>query len=420
MSIRHSQWVIALLVLCAPAFSEASETAYVTNLDSGTISVVDVTTRAVTDTIVVSAPSETAVNDLAISPDGSTLYTLSFDNDALYVIDAATHAIVDTVAMGDKPQYLLMSPDGTKLYVSINNEDRVAVVDTQTRSVLTSIPADNAPGHLAFSPDGSRLYVAQSYRQTDAPSLRRVLVVDTSTDTVVSEIVMPSETRMQDIVVTPNGEKAYVGVQDSQVGVHVLDLITNTFVKKITNVGTPVGLALSPDGSQLYVTSDTGTTIAVIDTATDVVTHYWDGFSRASGLILSSDGESLLVTNRSADTLALVARATGVIEATIPVGDSPAFVLVYTDPLTPEEQSDALMEDVLNLDVSASVLASYTANLSKVTSFIEEGKIVAAINQLSAFIAKVEQDYVHGILSLAQRDALIESAQKLIEDLQNL
>ena len=49
--------------------------------------------------------------------------------------------------------------------------------------------------------------------------------------------------------------------------------------------------------------------------------------------------------------------------------------------------------------------------------FIEQGKIQPAINQLNAFINKLEQDFNQGLITEAERDYFVAAAQKLIDDL---
>lgn len=99
---------------------------------------------------------------------------------------------------------------------------------------------------------------------------------------------------------------------------------------------------------------------------------------------------------------------TGSIDVTVTVGDVP----------TPEEQAENLVEQIINIDVPPNVENSYLSNLKKVEIFIQEGKIQAAINQLNAFINKVNQDYAAGTITQSVRDELIGLAQALLADLQ--
>lgn len=98
-----------------------------------------------------------------------------------------------------------------------------------------------------------------------------------------------------------------------------------------------------------------------------------------------------------------------VLSVAITVGDNP----------TPVEQAEDIVDDVIELVLPQNVENSYLANLHKVGQFILEGKITAAINQLNAFINKVEQDYQQELLTTQERDSLVTAATNLIADLSN-
>jgi hypothetical protein len=86
---------------------------------------------------------------------------------------------------------------------------------------------------------------------------------------------------------------------------------------------------------------------------------------------------------------------------------------------TPQEQATALVTDVITFDFPNNVENSYLANLFKVEGFIENGQITPAINQLNAFISKVNQDYNQGTITQSERNTLVTAAQQLIDDLTN-
>ncbi|MBI2120470.1 MAG: putative Ig domain-containing protein [Parcubacteria group bacterium] len=99
--------------------------------------------------------------------------------------------------------------------------------------------------------------------------------------------------------------------------------------------------------------------------------------------------------------------ASSVLDAVITVGDVP----------TPTEQADTIINVVIHYDFPTAVENSYLANLRKVPKFIEEGKITSAINQLDAFIQKVNQDAASGLITQATGDELIALANALKNDL---
>jgi hypothetical protein len=95
------------------------------------------------------------------------------------------------------------------------------------------------------------------------------------------------------------------------------------------------------------------------------------------------------------------------LEVAITVGDVP----------TPTEQADNIIDIVITNDFPTEIENSYLANLRKIPKFIEDGKITPAINQLNAFIQKVGQDMVSGLISQTIGDELIALANALKNDL---
>ena len=99
---------------------------------------------------------------------------------------------------------------------------------------------------------------------------------------------------------------------------------------------------------------------------------------------------------------------TGSTDVVITVGDNP----------TPVEQTNILIDTIIVYDFPINVENAYMANLKKIEKFIEDGKITPAVNQLNAFIDKVEDDYLASIITQAERDSLIGLANALLADLQ--
>jgi YVTN family beta-propeller protein len=74
------------------------------------------------------------------------------------------------------------------------------------------------------------------------------------------------------VAVTPDGSKVYVA-NFLDTTVSVIDTATNTVVGSPITVGAaPVGVAVTPDGSKVYVANVASDTVSVIDTASNTVT----------------------------------------------------------------------------------------------------------------------------------------------------
>ncbi len=100
---------------------------------------------------------------------------------------------------------------------------------------------------------------------------------------------------------------------------------------------------------------------------------------------------------------------TSQMETAIIVGDVP----------TPCESAGRIIQTVVGLTLPKAVENSYMANLKKVCGFVEEGKITPAINQMNAFINKVNADMQKGIVGSENGNKLITMAIGLINTLGN-
>lgn len=76
-----------------------AEVAYVSNFGSDSVSVIDLATGTVTNTIGVG----TNPDQVAFSPDGSIAYVVNFGGDNVSVIDVATETVTNTIGVGTSP-----------------------------------------------------------------------------------------------------------------------------------------------------------------------------------------------------------------------------------------------------------------------------------------------------------------------------
>jgi DNA-binding beta-propeller fold protein YncE len=181
----------------------------------------------------------------------------------------------------DHPLSLALSADGAKLYVTLQGfEDEpgheIAVVDTAGERVLRRIEVGSSPTGIELHPGGRFLVVTNRFSNWAS-------VVDTVDDEVVLDIPVPFYTT--EIVFSPDGQRAWLTNRwKDSVLRWDLDVDADRF--RVTGddyssipldlpMGIPVGqnprdLALSADGSRLFVASVTGVSLSVIDTASEV------------------------------------------------------------------------------------------------------------------------------------------------------
>jgi len=117
----------------------------------------------------------------------------------------------------------------------------------------------------------------------------------------------------------------------------VIDTATNAVTATIPVVTFSTGVAVTPDGSKVYITSgftpSGAGTVSVIDTATDTVTATIPVGNSPLGVAVTPDGSKVYVASEGAATVSVIATATNVVTATIPVGKNPEASGVFIQPL---------------------------------------------------------------------------------------
>ena len=174
-------------------------------------------------------------------------------------------------------------------------------------------------------------------------------------------------------------------------------------------VFTPVGAQTADEGSLLEFT------VAATDPDGDNVTisesnmPIGSTFNPASGLFrwtpgYLQDGTYTVTFSAADDGNPAETSEMGV---PITVGNTP----------NPTQVTDDLIDDIENSGLSHNIINSYLANLKKVNTFIEKGKIKPAVNQLFAFMCKVEEDLVTGDIDQVTGDDYLFRATEIVEDL---
>ena len=97
---------------------------------------------------------------LAISADGTRLYVANEDTETLSVVDVASGKVIAAVKVGEEPEGVTIRPDGKVVYVTCEGDGAVFAIDTQTNKLLKRIPVGPRPRSVGFLPDGSRGYVS--------------------------------------------------------------------------------------------------------------------------------------------------------------------------------------------------------------------------------------------------------------------
>src|SRR5690349_16077699 len=118
------------------------------NSGDGTVSIIDVATKKVLQTLDVRVNRS---NRLKFTLDGKLVLISDLGNNALVVVDAASRKVVKRLNPGRQPEGILIAPDGARAYVAVAGEKNVAILDLKTLEVTASIPTGNGPDGMAWA-----------------------------------------------------------------------------------------------------------------------------------------------------------------------------------------------------------------------------------------------------------------------------
>jgi YVTN family beta-propeller protein len=323
-----------------------AQNAYITNGGgSGTVSVIDTATGAVTATINVGLYPR----GVAVTPDGSKVYITRAvtGGNSVSVIDTATNAATAiTDPSFDGPLGVAATPDGSKVYVANLSGNTVSVIATATNAVTATVTVGSFPAGVAVTPDGSKVYVANSGGTS-------VSVIDTATNTVTA-ITDPSFFDPLGVAVTPDGSKVYVANAAGGSGLGNTVSVIATATNAVTTItdpsfNNPYGVAVTPDGSKVYVTNERGNTVSAIATATNAVTAITDpSFNVPVGVAVTPDGSKVYVANFGGNSVSVIATATNAVTTiTDPSLDGPTAFGVFIQPTPPSIPFSSLSAKLL-------------------------------------------------------------------------
>jgi YVTN family beta-propeller protein len=164
--------------------------AYVTNINSGSVSVINLEQNKVIKII----PCGKGTEGIDITPDGGEIWVTNNKEESISVINTKTYQITDTLATGKEPLRLKFSIDGKYCMVPNSSDGTISVYDTYSKKQIKtiSIPGKKnlveralyhtpRPVGILMHPNGLYAFVANS-------NANKIEVIDMKTFNLVSTI----------------------------------------------------------------------------------------------------------------------------------------------------------------------------------------------------------------------------------------
>ena len=253
VTVRDSNIVERLPLSGRPFDAEISPSGviYVTRLDVGLVSRLNLAERAFTASVVVgSVPSRVTFN-----ASGSTAYVSNQFSQDVGIINVSTNTQTDVIPTTGDPGPVALSIDGAALFVT-TNANRLYRFSLASRASTDSLGLPATSHHLVVHPGGNLVYVAT--REGGS-----VLEADARTLAVTRTFTLGGRTN--GMVLSPDHGTLYVA-NDYLSLIHVITLSTGS-VGSIALSGGPFALGLGPDGTRVYATLTFDGKVQVVDRA---------------------------------------------------------------------------------------------------------------------------------------------------------
>jgi YVTN family beta-propeller protein len=326
-------------------------------VDAVSINVLTTVRPAVAEAVGVS--ENVSINVVPAGPDPVEVYVALEEADSVAVLDAATNAVLRTIPVGSRPYAVAANPARSEVYVTNRGDATVSVISTVSQTVVATIPAADLidPIDVAVSRDGSKAYVVDQAwswvaaidlsSRTLEPNLEggppgawsitmdpvRDVAYVSGLDMVVAfdlAVGVPADTipgflASEHTAVTPDGSELWL-TDVGNTDVLVVDLSTNTLVATIDGIVRPIGIAMG--ASQAWVASEPIVPIDIATRSVGAPIPVPADFTPAR-ILLPADGRTAFVSEESSGTrVAVVDLTSGTVVSILPVGSAPAGLAV--------------------------------------------------------------------------------------------
>lgn len=297
------------------AIDPAIAKAYVTNFDSGTVSVIDINTLAVVATVAVGGSPRRIIADAATH----RVYLVnSTTPGTVTVLDGTTNAVVTTIPVGNNPRAIGSNFFIGEVYVSNNGSNTLSVIKTATNSVVATIPVGTQPLTASSNDLLKKLYITSFVDNA-------VSVVDEQTHTLIKTVavghgpITPSIDAQHAKVYVNNATDKTVSVIDS-----ATDTVTATIPSGAGGTGTNANfVVINAVYHRAYLPNAVDNTLTIINTDTDTVTNTVAVGTNPQDAFVDANGGNIYVVNQGSNNVSILSAATEAVIDSLGVGGAP-------------------------------------------------------------------------------------------------
>jgi len=307
---------------------------YVGNSRGDDISVIDTASWKVTGDI----QAGDRIHGVCVQDDGERLFVTVESDHTLRIIDTASRQTVATVKVSGKPNQCASTPDGKYVAVPIRDGATVDIVDVQQAKIVKTLPIKEPHNALNM---GSNRYMYVSSMES-----HEIDLIDLEKMDIVAHI--PAGGRPRPYVISPDGKTMYVALAELH-GFEIVDIPGNTAVERVeipsehatlrklpyeTQDTKTHGLALTPDGRELWVSSLMDDAMYIYDVKQKKVVAHVSTGEGPNWIVFTPDGKYACISNTDTDDVSVIDVKTRREVTRVKVGKVPKRLAIGVVPTT--------------------------------------------------------------------------------------
>jgi len=193
-------------------------------------------------------PTQQVVSHLLVlHPNKPIAYVTNINSSSVSVIDLNLNQVIKIISCGLGTEGIDITPDGAEIWVTNNKENTISVINTDTFQITNTMTTGNESLRLKFSVDGKHCLVPNSSDGTisvyEQHSKKQIKTISIPGKKNLVERALYHTPRPVGILIHPNGLYAFVANSNAN-KVEVIDMKTFTLVSTIGTGKVPDGLAL--------------------------------------------------------------------------------------------------------------------------------------------------------------------------------
>jgi len=193
-----------------------------------------------------SIPTQQMVSHLLVlDPKKPLAYVTNINSGSVSVIDLELNRVIKIIPCGLKTEGIDITPDGSEIWVTNSKDNTISVISTASYRITNTLPAGKESLRLKFSIDGKYCLVTNSgdgtisvYDQHSKKQIKTILLPGKNT---LVEKILYHTPRPVGILIHPNGLYAFIANSNAN-KIEVIDLRSFSLVSTIGTGKIPDGL----------------------------------------------------------------------------------------------------------------------------------------------------------------------------------